>query len=109
MHGNAFSEQALVKWWTNFEKSHAAPQGHMAMREFRQVFITHRCDEPNIPGPSNAAAAQQMGNTEAQWLATYYTDTISKRRKLADDNARGINEYRQALLNIGLRADNSPE
>lgn len=104
LHGNAFTEQALVKWWKDFETIYRAPYGHMSMRDLRSVFITHRCDEPGIPGPSNAAAAQQMGNTEAQWLATYYNDG-SKRRKLADENAHGVNEYRKAVLKSGARTE----
>jgi hypothetical protein len=65
------------------------------MSQMRSLFVTHRMDYPDVPGPSNEAAAQQMGNTERQWIQTYYK--VAKRQRLQEENSRGSNEYHLSL------------
>ncbi|KAJ9534185.1 hypothetical protein QJQ45_007005 [Haematococcus lacustris] len=75
--------------------SNQAPWPFVPFHELRNVFITDRLDNPDMPGPSIQAAAQAMLNSPAQWGASY---DMNKRQRLGKEAQATMPLYRKAML-----------
>lgn len=65
------------------------------MRGLRPLFITDRCDFPEVPGPSRAGAAAAMLHSPKQWDTSY--DKHGQLRQ-SRDTAFGMELYRKSML-----------
>jgi hypothetical protein len=91
--GMAFQE--LSKWYKLLHIKYKAPYPIITLQAYRSVFVTDRLEDPDRPGPDNEGAATIMGNSVAQWEASYYKN---KRIKLAQKATRAMGSYRASHL-----------
>lgn len=75
-----------------------APYPALPFNDYRKVFVTDRMEQPDRPGPNNDGAATIMGNSVRQWHESYWPN---KRRKLAQQAADEMDQYRSSLLDEG--------
>ncbi|KAL6747051.1 hypothetical protein V8C86DRAFT_2444489 [Haematococcus lacustris] len=61
----------LAKWWKRLHTVTKATWSFVPLQELRNVFITHRLDHPEVPGPSTEASAHVMLNSPTTWHAHY--------------------------------------
>ncbi|KAL6748733.1 hypothetical protein V8C86DRAFT_2442793 [Haematococcus lacustris] len=50
--GQPYTIESLATWWRRTYKSNQAPWPFVPFHELRNVFITDRLDNPDMPGPS---------------------------------------------------------
>ncbi|KAL6744831.1 hypothetical protein V8C86DRAFT_3036276 [Haematococcus lacustris] len=93
--GQPYTIESLAMWWRRTYKSNQAPWPFVPFHELRNVFITDRLDNPDMPGPSIQAAAQAMLNSPAQWGASY---DMNKRQRLGKEAQATMPLYRKAML-----------
>ncbi|KAL6745304.1 hypothetical protein V8C86DRAFT_2446352 [Haematococcus lacustris] len=93
--GQPYTIESLAMWWRRTYKSNQAPWPFVPFHELRNVFITDRLDNPDMPGPSIQAAAQAMLNSPAQWAASY---DMNKRQRLGKEAQATMPLYRKAML-----------
>ena len=67
----------------------------ITLHQLRNLFITHRGDNPSLPGPSQAAAAASMLHSPAQWPAFY---DLHHRRRQMEQTAIGMAAWRSAVM-----------
>ncbi|KAL6749970.1 hypothetical protein V8C86DRAFT_3031471 [Haematococcus lacustris] len=85
----------LAKWWKRLHTVTKATWSFVPLHELRNVFITHRLDHHEVPGPSTEASAHVMLNSPTTWHAHY---DRNKKQRLALEAQANMPLYRQALL-----------
>ena len=76
-------------------RSSRASWPFITLHQLRNLFITHRGDNPSLPGPSQAAAAASMLHSPAQWPAFY---DLHHRRRQMEQTATGMAAWRTAVM-----------
>ncbi|KAL6749968.1 hypothetical protein V8C86DRAFT_3031470 [Haematococcus lacustris] len=95
----------LAKWWKRLHTVTKATWSFVPLHELRNVFITHRLDHHEVPGPSTEASAHVMLNSPTTWHAHY---DRNKKQRLALEAQANMPLYRQALLQGGARKSKGP-
>ncbi|KAL6746189.1 hypothetical protein V8C86DRAFT_3034869 [Haematococcus lacustris] len=95
----------LAKWWKRLHTVTKATWSFVPLHELRNVFITHRLDHPEVPGPSTEASAHVMLNSPTTWHAHY---DRNKKQRLALEAQANMPLYRQALLQGGAGKSKGP-
>lgn len=85
----------LSKWYKSVHVGYMAPYPVITLRQYRDVFVSDRMDNPDIPGPSNEGAAIIMGNSVPTWEASYWKN---KRVKQATKAGQDMGKYRDHHL-----------
>ncbi|KAL6758739.1 hypothetical protein V8C86DRAFT_3025262 [Haematococcus lacustris] len=103
--GLPYSVENLAKWWKRLHTVTKATWSFVPLHELRNVFITHRLDHPEVPGPSTEASAHVMLNSPTTWHAHY---DRNKKQRLALEAQANMPLYRQALLQGGAGKSKGP-
>lgn len=69
--GHPFNYTTFASYWLRLINEEL-PQVRFTPRKLRHVYVTNRMEHPEQPGPSNAAAAIIMGNSEREWREAYH-------------------------------------
>ncbi|KAL6744799.1 hypothetical protein V8C86DRAFT_3036338 [Haematococcus lacustris] len=104
--GLPYSVENLAKWWKRLHTVSKATWSFVPLHELRNVFITHRLDHPEVPGPSTEASAHVMLNSPTTWHAHY---DRNKKQRLALEAQANMPLYRQALLQGGVGKSRGPD
>lgn len=81
--------------YAKLHQHYCAPFKLVALNKYRNVFVSDRMDNPDIPGPSNEGAAIIMGNSVSTWKGAYHNN---RRARLADQAAADAEKYRLARM-----------
>ncbi|KAL6747873.1 hypothetical protein V8C86DRAFT_3033356 [Haematococcus lacustris] len=103
--GLPYTVENLAKWWKRLHTVTKATWSFVPLHELRNVFITHRLDHPEVPGPSTEASAHVMLNSPTTWHAHY---DRNKKQRLALEAQANMPLYRQALLQGGAGKSKGP-
>lgn len=69
--GQPYDSSSWCDWFTALQAREHAPTPHLTYHHLRHMFASDRLLNPDIPGPSNEAAAMLMNNTPKQWKKVY--------------------------------------
>jgi hypothetical protein len=92
--GQPFTSTTLGHWWSKLHRDTSAAWFYVSLQQVRSVFVGDRRARPDVPGPSDAAAARGMGNTPRQWDASY---DKGQHARLVYESQVGMQQYRSEL------------
>ena len=93
---------ATFSYYSQQAMKRAGLKQYIPVHTLRHIFIDERRGEDRVPGPQDAAAAQIMGNCEAQWDKTY---DLKFNRREAKKAMKAMPTWRTAMLNKPVDAE----
>lgn len=92
--GGDLTLNSLSHQWQALLKDYGI-QACLPPRRLRHIFVTHRLEHPELPGPSNESAAVVMGNSVDAWKRYYH---VNFQHYGAKEAVERMGAYRQACL-----------